>query len=89
MRLVLFRFLWGRLTNRHTGENRVAFAVMITLGRQILKGIGCDEIIVLIVPIVTLCLNEAKPFSLFNATQILSIPIDETQGGILLSYSSS
>jgi hypothetical protein len=34
-----------------------------------LKGIGCDEIIVLIVlivPIVTVCLNAAKPFSLFS-----------------------
>ena len=50
MRLVLLRFLWGRLTNRHTGENRVASAVMITLGEEFLKGIGCDEIIVLIVP---------------------------------------
>ena len=73
MRLVLFRFLLGRLTNRHTGENRVASAVMITLGEEILKGIGCDEIIVLIVLIGTEFLNAAKPFSLFNATQILCI----------------
>ena len=79
MRLVLFRFLLGRLTNRHTGENRVASAVMITFGEEFLKGIGCDEIIVLIVlivlivPIVTVFLNEAKSFSLINATQILSI----------------
>ena len=79
MRLVLLRFLWGRLTNRHTGENRVASAVMITLGEEILKGIGCDEIIVLIVLIVQIVLigtgflNEAKSFSLFNATQILCI----------------
>ena len=68
MRLVLLRFLWGRLTNRHTGENRVASAVMITLGEEILKGIGCDEIIVLIVmivPIVTGFPNEAKSLSLF------------------------
>ena len=55
---------------------------MITLGEEILKGIGCDEIIVLIVlivHIVTVCLNEAKPFSLFNATQILGISNWETQ----------
>ena len=32
-------------------------------------------IIVLIVLIVTGCQNEAKPFSLFNATQILSVPV--------------
>ena len=37
--------------------------------------IGCNQIIALIVLIVTLFLNEAKSFSLFNATQILSIPI--------------
>ena len=53
--------------------------MMITLGEEILKGIGRDEIIVLIVlivlivPIVTVFLNEAKSFSLINATQILSI----------------
>ena len=49
---------------------------MITFGEEFLKGIGCDEIIVLIVlivPIVTVFLNEAKSFSLINATQILSI----------------
>ena len=41
---------------------------MITLGEEILKGIGCDEIIVLIVmivPIVTGFPNEAKSLSLF------------------------
>ena len=32
-------------------------------------------IIDLIVLIVTGCQNEAKPFSLFNATQILSVPV--------------
>ena len=45
------------------------------LESEILKGIGGSEIIVFIVLIVTLCLNEAKLFSLFNATQILSIQI--------------
>ena len=38
----------------------------------ILKGIGCNQIIVLIVLIVTHCLNEVMPFSLFNAMQILN-----------------
>ena len=46
-----------------------------TWGTEILKGIWGNKIIVLIVLIVTQCLNEAMPFSLFNATQILSIPI--------------
>jgi len=36
--------------------------------------------IVLIVHSVTHCLNEAMPFSLFNATQILSIAIGKAQG---------
>ena len=44
-----------------------------------MKGIVYYSIIVLIVLIVTACLNEAKPFSLFNATQILGIPIGEIQ----------
>jgi hypothetical protein len=46
-------------------------AVVITLGNGIMKGIGCNQIIVLIVHIVTVCLNADKSFSLFNAAQIL------------------
>ena len=52
-------------------------AVVITLGNGNFESIGCNQIIVLIVLIVTRCLNEAISFSLFNATQILSIPIRE------------
>ena len=52
--------------------------LVITLGMEILKGIGCNQIIVLIVHIVTLFLNEAKLFSLFNAAQILGIRSWET-----------
>jgi hypothetical protein len=40
--------------------------------------------IVLIVFIVTLFLNEAKSFSLFNATQILSIPISENPAVVFI-----
>jgi hypothetical protein len=56
------------------------------LGTEILKGIERNEIIVLIVNIVTLFLNAAKPFSLFNATQILSIPITENPHRIHRPY---
>ena len=49
------------------------------LGTEILKGKGRNQIIVLIVLIVTRWLNEAKSFSLFNAAQILCIPIGKTQ----------
>ena len=52
---------------------------MVTLEDGNLESYGCNQIIVLIVHIVTQCLNEAKPFSLFNAMQILCIPIGETQ----------
>ena len=48
---------------------------MVTFGNGNIESYGCNQIIVLIVVIVTLFLNEAKPFSLFNATQILSIEI--------------
>ena len=44
---------------------------MITLEDGNLDGYGCNQIIVLIVLIVTGCLNESMPFSLFNAMQIL------------------
>ena len=46
---------------------------------EILKGIGCDEIIVLIVLIGTEFLNEAKSFSLINAAQILYHQIKQTK----------
>ena len=52
---------------------------MVTLGDGNLESYGCNQIIVLIVLIVTGFLNEANPYSLFNATQILDIPIGETQ----------
>ena len=50
------------------------------LGTEILIGIGCNEIIVLIVLIGTEFLNEAMPFSLINVTQILGIAVWKTQG---------
>ena len=54
--------------------------MVISLGYGNLESYGGNQIIVLIVLIVTGCLNEAKPFSLFNATQFLCISIGETQG---------
>ena len=72
---ILFRFLRKRLTNRHTGCNRWTCFWWLHLETDILKAIGCNPTIVLIVPIVTRCLNEAMSFSLFNATQFLSIEI--------------
>ena len=77
---LLFRFLRKRLTNRHTGFNRGLFWCCDYSCVRNLESYGCNQIIVLIVPIVTLFLKEAKSFSLFNATQILSISIGETQG---------
>ena len=53
---------------------------MVTLEDGNLDSYGCNPILVLIVLIVTHYLNEAKSFSLFNATQILSIAIWKTQG---------
>ena len=50
---------------------------IVTFGNGNIESYGGNQIIVLIVHIVTLFLNEAKPFSLFNATQILDIPIGE------------
>ena len=44
---------------------------MVTFGNGNIESYGCNQIIVLIVHIVTLFLKEAKSFSLFNATQIL------------------
>ena len=44
---------------------------------KILKGIGCNPIIALIVHIAIRFLNEAMSFSLFNAAHILSIQIRE------------
>ena len=54
------------------------------VGTNYLKGIGCNQIIVLIVLIVTQCLNEAMPFSLFNAMQILSIPVRENPAVVFI-----
>ena len=48
-----------------------------TWGTEILKGIWGNKIIVLIVLIGTLYLNEAMSFSLFNATQIVSIRFEK------------
>ena len=48
---------------------------MVTLEDGNLDSYGCNPILVLIVLIVTHYLNEAKSFSLFNATQILSVPV--------------
>ena len=45
---------------------------------------GCNQIIVLIVLIVTQCLNEAMPFSLFNAAQILGILIRGTPAVVFI-----
>ena len=53
---------------------------MVTFENGNIESYGCNQIIVLIVHIVTLFLNAAKSFSLFNATQILSIAIWKTQG---------
>jgi hypothetical protein len=53
---------------------------IVTFGNGNIESYGGNQIIVLIVHIVTLFLNEAMPFSLFNAMQILCIPIGETQG---------
>ena len=50
---------------------------MVTLGDGNFESYGCKQIIVLIVPIGTHCGNEATLFSLFNAVQILCIPIKE------------
>ena len=47
--------------------------------RRNLERYRCNQIIVLIAHIVTLFMNEANPFSLINATQILGIPIGEIQ----------
>ena len=80
LRRVLFRFLWKRLTNPHTGFNRDVLMWCLHLGTEILIGIGCNEIIVLIVLIGTEFLNEAMPFSLINVTQILGIAVWKTQG---------
>ena len=44
---------------------------MVTFGNGNIESYGGNQIIVLIVHIVTLFLNEAMPFSLFNAMQIL------------------
>ena len=68
------------LKKSHKSAHRLQQGVnlgWLYLGIEILKGKGRNEIIVLIVNIVTLFLNAAKPFSLFNATQILSIPARE------------
>lgn len=51
-------------------------AVSVHLGSAIRKVMDGKNI-VLIVHIVTLFLNEVKPFSLINAAQILGIPIKE------------
>ena len=58
---------------------------MVTLEDGNLESYGCNQIIVLIVHIVTEILKEAMSFSLFNAVQILSILIMKKT----LSYSSS
>jgi hypothetical protein len=47
------------------------------LGLFVIKNLSI--FIVIIVLIVTGCLSEAMPFSLFNVVQILSIPFEETQ----------
>ena len=52
---------------------------MVTFGNGNIESYGCNQIIVLIVLIVTLFLNEARLFSLINATQILCFPIGEIQ----------
>jgi len=52
---------------------------MVTFENGNIESYGCNQIIVLIVHIVTLFLNAAKSFSLINATQILCIPIWKTQ----------
>ena len=52
---------------------------IVTFGNGNIESYGGNQIIVLIVHIVTLFLNGAKSFSLFNAMQILCIPIGETQ----------
>ena len=58
--------------------------LVVTLGSGNMESYGGNQIIVLIVHIVTLFLNEAKSFSLFNATQFLSIPIRENLAGVFI-----
>ena len=58
---------------------QVDLLCMVTLEDGNLESYGCNQIIVLIAHIVALFMNEVKPFSLFNATQILCIPIGETK----------
>ena len=53
--------------------------LVVTLGDGNLERYRCNQIIVLIAYIVALFMNEVKPFSLFNATQILGISTWETQ----------
>ena len=74
IRLVFFRFLRKRLTHRHTGFNR---GCLVCMFRWVVEMRRCERntSIASIVLIVTGFLNETIPFSLFNATQILSIPI--------------
>ena len=60
---------------------------MVTFGNGNIESYGCNQIIVLIVHIVTLFLNEARLFSLLNATQILSISIREYSATIPVLFS--
>ena len=57
---------------------------MVTFGNGNIESYGGNQIIVLIVHIVALFMNEVKPFSLFNATQILSIPISENPAVVFI-----
>ena len=57
---------------------------MVTFGNGNIESYGCNQIIVLIVHIVTLFLNGAKSFSLFNAMQILGIPIKEYPAVVIM-----
>ena len=52
----------------------------VHLGTKILKGIGGNPIIALIVHIAIRFLNEAMSFSLFNAMQILSANFEHRVG---------
>ena len=70
------------LKQAHKSAHRlqqVDLLCMVTLEDGNLESYGCNQIIVLIAHIVALFMNEVKPFSLFNATQILGISNWETQ----------
>ena len=66
-----FSYFSRRIAQIGSQASTRAFAFGDYTWRRNLESFGCNQIIVLIVQIVTGCPNEVTPFSLFNATQIL------------------